>query len=404
MRIHHLVATFAAVAGLWLVTAAPASAQPSFDITIGRWFESTTSVVSDPDQTRTIAAQISAEHQMDDERLRLFYDLDAGDFSTAGAWNYFLHHAGATYRVDFAEGRHKLFVGGNATVRSNGASWSDANFGGIQGLANLQLTLRPGATLRTGYRLDARRFPDLPDLNQLEHSGFASLLVNLPSRTTIIGEVQTGAKRYDGEVVFVDAPALLDPSGSAGTRGRGLGRGLGLMSSVPSASQVEDHASQVTWLARVAQSIVDRLGVSAQFSQRRSFGTVPPGVVETPPGFFEDGVYDDPYASDLDALSLTAKYAFARGDAVEAWSAWMRKDYRATLALGPEGWPLAGEPLRSDRVTRAGAGWTIPVFPAKTGATAIDVIAGYVFTRSRSNDAFYDYTSHMLGVSLAVSF
>jgi hypothetical protein len=402
MRTHSLVQTAAVVLALGLATVAPAAAQPSFDVTIGRWFESTTSVVSDPDQTRTIAAQISASHQAADERLRLFYDLDAGDFSTVGAWSYFLHNAGAVYRVDFAQGRHTFFVGGNATVRSNGASWSDANFGGVQGLANLQFSLRPGATLRAGYRLDARRFPDLPDLNQLEHSGFASLLANLPSRTTFIAEVQMGGKRYEGETVVVESP--VEPGISGIGRGRGQGRLLGLTPSVPSAHQAEDRASQVTWLARVAQSVVDRLGVSAQYSQRRAFGSVPPGIVETPPGFFEDGVYDDPYASNLDAFSASAKYAFARGDVVEGWGSWMNKDYRATLAAGPDGWPLPGEPLRSDRLVRAGAGWTMPVLPAKTGATAIDLITGYVFTRSRSNDAFYDYTSHMIGVSVSVGF
>lgn len=400
MRTNPLVLTLAAVVAL--ATAAPATAQPSFEVTIGRWFESTTSVVSDPDQTRTLAAQLSAEHQMADERLRLFYDLDAGDFSTVGAWSYFLHHAGAVYRVDFAQGRHALFVGGNATVRSNGASWSDANFGGVEGLVNVQFSLRPGATLRAGYRLDARRFPDLPDLNQLENSGFASLLANLPSRTTIIGEVQMGGKRYDGEMAIVGAPT--EPAALGGLRGRGQGKAFSLTPSVPSAHQVEDRASQVTWLARVAQSIVDRLGVSAQYSQRRAFGNVPPGIVETPPGFVEDGVYDDPYASNLDALSASAKYAFARGDVVEGWGSWMTKDYRATLAAGSDGWPLAGEPLRSDRLVRAGAGWTMPVWPAKTGATAIDLITGYVYTRSRSNDVFYDYTSHMIGVSVSVGF
>jgi len=120
--------------------------------------------------------------------------------------------------------------------------------------------------------------------------------------------------------------------------------------------------------------------------------------------FFEDGVYDDPYASNLDALSLSAKYAFARGDVVEGWGARMNKDYRATLALGPDGWPVPGEPLRADRLVRAGAGWTAPLWPAKTGATSIDLTVAYLFTRSRSNDAFYSYTSHTMGVSMSVGF
>ncbi len=402
MRTQTFVPTFAAVLALGLVTTAPVSAQPSFEVTIGRWFESTTSVVSDPGQTRTTAASLSAEHQTAGERLRLFYDLEAGDFSTVGAWSYYLHNAGAVYRVGFAQGRHTLFIGGDATVRSNGASWSDADFGVIAGLANAQFAFGPSTTLRTGYRVDARRFADIPDLNQLEHTGFASLLASLPSRTTFIVEVQAGRKRYDGELVYVEPSP--DQQTSESARGRGQGRLFGVALSSPTAFQREDRAGQITWLGRVAQSVVDRLGVSAQYSQRRTFGSVPPGIVETPPGSFEDGVYDDPFASDLDALSLTAKYAFARGDVVDAWGSRMTKDYRAMLALGADGGPLPGEPLRSDRLVRAGAGWTIPVWPSKTGATAIDLITGYVFTQSRSNDAYYDYRSHRVGFSVSVGF
>lgn len=397
-----IVLTFAILSALGFASAAPAWAQPSFQVTIGRWFESTTASVSDPDETRTTSARLSAEHQLAGERLRLFYHLDAGDFSTLGAWSYVLHNAGAMYRVDFAQGRHKLFVGGNATMRSNGASWSEANYGAVEGLANAQFALRGSSTLRVGYRLDVRRFADLPELNQVEQVGFASLLANLPSRTTLIGEVQVGRKNYEGDPIYLEASSHQPVSG--GMRGRGQGPMLGLTPAVPSVVQGGDRAGQVTWLGRVAQSLADRLGVAAQYTQRRTFGTMPPGVVETPPMFFEDGVYDDPYASDLDALSTSLKYVFARGDVVEGWGAWMYKDYRATLALGPDGSPLPGEPLRSDRLARAGAGWTVPIRPGRTGPADIDLIVGYVYTRARSNDAFYTYASHMLGLSVAVGF
>jgi hypothetical protein len=189
-----------------------------------------------------------------------------------------------------------------------------------------------------------------------------------------------------------------------GTRRRGHALVFGLTPTVPPVVQSGDRAGQITWLGRLAQSLSDRMGVSAQYSQRRTFGRVPPGVVETPPMFFEDGVYDDPYASDLGALSTSLKYVFARGDVVEGWSAWMNKDYRATLALGSDGWPVSGEPLRSDRLTRAGAGWTLPIRPGKTGPADIDLIVGYVYTHARSNDAFYTYASHMVGLSVAVGF
>jgi hypothetical protein len=55
----------------------------------------------------------------------------------------------------------------------------------------------------------------------------------------------------------------------------------------------------------------DRTGVWGQGFVRRAVGRVPPAIVTTPAGFFDDGVYDDPFASDLDALSGGVKHLFA---------------------------------------------------------------------------------------------
>ena len=79
----------------------------------------------------------------------------------------------------------------------------------------------------------------------------------------------------------------------------------------------------------------------------------------------------------------------------------MKKDYRGSLALALTGDALTGEPLREDKVWRANAGWTIPMFGASTGPLAVDLNVDYYFTRHRSNDVFYNYSSH--GVTLGVT-
>ena len=48
---------------------------------------------------------------------------------------------------------------------------------------------------------------------------------------------------------------------------------------------------------------------------------------------------------------------------------------------------------RADQVWRANAEWTIPVLPSKTGSLSLELNIDYFFTRHRSNDAFYNYTS-----------
>jgi hypothetical protein len=160
----------------------------------------------------------------------------------------------------------------------------------------------------------------------------------------------------------------------------------------------------VTVLGRVAQSLADRTGVSLQYLQRTSFGALPTAVVTTPALFFDDGVYDDPFASNAADVRGSLKQLLHNGMALEAAGAWTRKDYRGTVALGLDGMPVAGDPLRADRIWRAGASWTIPILRERTGPLDLGVALDYLFTRHRSNDAFYNYSSHAVGFGFTVGY
>ena len=85
--------------------------------------------------------------------------------------------------------------------------------------------------------------------------------------------------------------------GDGGRRRDGTGHAAATPGRVGVATS--DHAQQLTLLGRVAQSLGERTGLSLQATWRGTGGSVPPAVVTTPAGFFDDGVYDDPFASDL---------------------------------------------------------------------------------------------------------
>ena len=71
--------------------------QPGFTVSLGRAFGSIaeTGVLSDTRQT-TVGG-VEAEQMLAAERLRVYYELDAGNYATPGDWHYFLHNAGATW-------------------------------------------------------------------------------------------------------------------------------------------------------------------------------------------------------------------------------------------------------------------------------------------------------------------
>jgi hypothetical protein len=400
-----------------VVAAAPAFPQASFEATVGGSLEALRGATVGATGRSSVSGGASLGLEFDEECGSLSYDVEGGTYATPGDWSYLLHRPRARYQIDLGTGKH-LYLGATGTVRRNGDAWASADYAGVGGFANLELKPAPGTTLRAGYRLDRRWFPEISDLDQAEHDVFASLLVNLPSRTTLIAESHLGFESYAGEPTVAPGPgaeaapiagagrgvADTGAGGGVGEGGRGPGMGPSLRSAPPVPPSSEgDHARQVTLLARVARSLGGRTGLSAQATWRTTSGQVPPAVVTTPAGFFDDGVYDDPFASDLLGLQLRLKHAFAGGAVVEATGHRFRQSYVATPALGPDGAPLAGEPLREDRVWRAAGRVSLPLFPSRTGLLGVTLEVAYAYTRSRSNDVFYDYADHAAGLALQVA-
>ena len=364
---------------------------------------------TDPKHAPAVTATV--EHLAFDERLRVFSDVDAGTFVSDGDWKYLAFSVGASQRFDLGADHRRLFIGGQASVRLNGDAWTDANYRGVSAFANLEVRPAPTSALRTGYRFTGRTFPDLGSLDQQEHAVFGSALVNLPSRTTLIGEVTTGVKSFDRVVdtnIMDPGPALPVAATRVG-RGPGVGQQTGATSFRPSPMHVltsvrGDRAQLVQVFGRVAQSLADRLSISGDVTVRWAFGGAPPTLVATPEVLFDDAVYDDPYASDGWSLRVGMKRVFAGGAALEGGVWHVAKDYTAAVALDAEGLPLADYAVRRDRAWRGSVELSLPIAPERSGPVSLHWWAGYRLTGSTSNDAFYTYTSHRVGTGLTLRY
>jgi hypothetical protein len=398
----------ALMVALILTSAAPLAAQPSLNVTFGSSFDSFRPVTTASESRQNLAGAVNLEHVFADERGRVFYTLDAGNYDSPGDWSFYLHDTGFSYRFGGADpGNRKLFLTGSFVVRQNGEAWSSAEYTAAGGGLNVELHPRDGTTLRTGYRADYRRFSDLSALTQVEQRGFASLLTSFQTRTTLIAEGQVGMKHYDGVVYTEIVPGTtLDPTAlRTGSQGRGMGPGIRWPTTPTYLSTNQDGAAGlVSVMGRVAQSLTDRTGVHGQVTLRRTFGSVSPLLVTTPAGFFEDGVYDDPFASDALFLQAGVKHVFKNAAEIAATGLWADKDYTSAIALDEGGADVSGSPLRWDTVALASVTWTQPLLATKTGAMELSADIGYRFIRHRSNDAFYNYTSHAIGVGFSIGY
>lgn len=385
-----------------VLLAAPVAAQPSLTASVAPGITS----LGGEGATGQFNASAGAEHLMKSERVRVFYDFETGDYATPGDWRFLSHSAGATYRLALQKNRtNYLYVGADATLRRNGDSWSAADFNAAGVFANLEL--HPGrATVRTGYRLDARRFPSSPALDQMQHSAFAAVLVSFDTRTTVIAEVTAGTKHYDAisshtEVIVLPTEHVPE------ARGSGLGRWGGMANAtlvpvlIPGAPGSD--ARQVTLFGRVAQSLTARTGVTVEMSRRRVSGDVSPALIATPASFFDDGIYDDLFASDATRRAVSVKSIAAAGIELSASLAWLDKDYGTTFAFGEDGTVLP-DVLRSDRVTAAALQASWPLFPSRTGPVSLDLLTGYDYSRHRSTSALYRYTAHTVRVGIGITY
>ena len=131
---------------------------------------------------------------------------------------------------------------------------------------------------------------------------------------------------------------------------------------------------------------------------------MPPALVTTPAGFFDDGVYDDPFASDAISGQGGLTRAFTSGAELEALVNYADCRYTSTPALDAAGSELPGSPLRQDRVWRGGVVWSQPILGVTHGEGRAVAGPRLPLHRVASNDAFYDYTSHGFALGFSVHY
>jgi hypothetical protein len=414
---------------LLVVTAALANAQPVVNLSVGQALDAWSAAGDDSSEHRTALAA-SIEQAFADARGRVWAGSELFTYSSPGDWTSLQAAGGGSWKFVLSKDRAALYAGGSGLVRRNGDAWTAANVTAGNAFANIAWTPRATASLRAGYGLDARRFDDLASLDHVQHTAFVSGLVNLPSRTTLIGEVTLGAKRYQGvdEAAVVVSGGLLPATaggiqagagngmttgigiGAGGTTGNGASgsQGFGGSTSVPthlSALGVVSGpvtARLFTAYGRVAQSLAMRTSLALDVMHRATFGGVPPAVITTPVELFEDGLYDDPFASDATDARLTFKHIFANRIDVQVMGARLDKPFRMTPAYADDGYFRLDGAMRHDRVSRLQVATSLPVAPSRTGDWTVSLVVRGDYVKHDSNDAFAQYTSRAVTVGLAV--
>jgi hypothetical protein len=344
--------------GLALAAPAPCIAQISWSISADHaWDNAGTDTSSGTAQVN--GASVSLERLS--PRFRLFTDADLGDYAMPGSWAYLLDESGASLHFQPGNGSMHVYTGGRASVRVNGDAWGNRGFRGVGGFANAEWSPREEVSVRGGIRVDQRWFPDAAEFEHAEvpssRAGGSACPHARPHR-----EPRARVKRY------------ASPAGA--------------------------HAVRVDWLARVAQSLTERTGAFVQVNGRNAGGDQPSYLLETPILFFDDGVYDDPFAHDLSGISAGVTHLLPGGAQLSGTVGSRTRDFANVMALDADGNDLPW--LRQDEIAQAGIHLRLPLH-ATAGGVSTSATLGYEWTRSTSTDPRYTYGAHRVLVAASLA-
>ena len=383
-----------ATAVLLASAASPVLGQPTGAVTLEFPLQSTTVLDAPTETASLVSGSGSFGQRFAEGQGRVFYDVSLDQYGTVAPFGTHLHNAGGVYTFELGEWR--VSPGAAGFWRVNSGAWTDTGFRGFNLQSTVERTLGSG-TVTGAYNVFRRGFPAMAALSHLEHYGYVRSATSFQTRTTIVGSIGAGWKRYDGEAV--EAVDLV-PAPLAARESRGGGARAAALEPAVADGSIRQPAVRTLWVwsARIAQSLDDRTGVWVEREERRPGGDPPPTVVWTPPLFYDDGVYDDPYVVEAFTWRGGGRHVFARGDEVAVWIDSSERRFAPVDLSGTSDAVLH----RADRRFRTGIDAEVVV--RSTRAADILLVAGYTYYRNQSSDADETYRSHIGSAGFSVRF
>ena len=289
--------------------------------------------------------------------------------------------------------------------RWNGPDYRYYDYGNVTGSFNVRYDAYERGSVTVGLGGQIQEYQELPEFNFTEIRTYVQPTLYLPTRTSLIGQVQAGYKKYTEPVVSEEVirrvvPVRIVNSDKVGGRWRYGGVTIPVVVN-RTVRKVQPGKSvlQVAGLLRVAQSVFEGTGIAVQGLVRRNpranglFASFQDSGYEE-----EDPLYDDPYSYETDALSVEATQMLFWGMSLKL--GWDAQDKRYSYAA----YDMDGSPLPdTDRRDRRTSVWvslkkTLPV----KGFSPNPVLSlSFSAMRNRSNDPYYDYSNRVSSAGLS---
>jgi hypothetical protein len=240
------------------------------------------------------------------------------------------------------------------------------------------------------------RYAELTDLDNIEMNGLLRINKGFETRTTFISGLGIYYKDYTQSYTIIDTVA----NSSSGQMGEGMGSGSGSTGYYYTELEAPSVSQWQAWI-RVAQSIFERTGLSAQYQVRKSLTGSARFVSGPTLGYNEESeIFDDPLGYELQSFGSELTSILPGQVILKASYYQGQKDY-ITQGI------YLSEDIYDEKVLRHDRYNTVTVnlrkvFPA--GSVNYEIRFWYQWYRNTSNSYWYNYQNHYSSISLGINF
>jgi hypothetical protein len=242
---------------------------------------------------------IDFSYRLENSNLQIYYNGNLILFQNLKERNLSLHRLGLSYFKYFGrDDRHTLYVGASGLARLDGEEYKEYDYNQLYAYANLRFDFEY-FFLKAGYNFRYRDYINLSELNNLRHYVFLQTNKSFETRTTLILEADLGYKSFTSPIYFTTLQSIQDGGG-----GNGPGPGRTTMSSSVPVTVTADipPMGHVILLARLAQSIFDKMGIYIQYREQINLSNQITSI--TGSSFYQDEeLFDDPFSFESQGIS-----------------------------------------------------------------------------------------------------
>jgi hypothetical protein len=325
--------------------------------------------------------------------FNVFYDGKFFVYNNMAVRNFSLHDFGfSNVKALGKDKAHTLYLGAEYTIRSNTDDYKYYQYNQFFAYSSLYLDL-DFLFLKSGYNFRYRNYANVPDLSNSRHYFFLQLNKSFKTRTSLIIEADYGYKSFAGQQLFTDTLTV--------TKGFGRRQNTTIQTTV-SSSEIPS-LSQAVLLARIAQSLHDRVGVYIQY--RKQISLTDETIYQNSDAYYQDEeLFDDPFSYESDNYSCQLTWLMPWLMRAKVGGTFSSKTYVSEQAYISEtdSGGLGGD--RKDDKTYYFVNVTKSFQINKSWLRTLVFELNYNLVKNVSNSYWYNFKNSILGGSIQLKF